>query len=711
MSILTVRSVKGTELTETEHDDNHKAAILRIENIADLKTKSGDFDEQVIFVAGYYVQGDGGGGDFYWDNLSTATENDGTIIQATGVPTGRWIRIYSGAINVQWFGATGDGVTDDTASITAANAVALSLFFPDGDYSVDEDVIPIGNNRTWFGEGENSRVFSSTSTTGLLNIVGSGVVIKDLNLECSAGSAVSSRTVVNVAANSSRVTIKNCFTDNSRYSHFIACAGLGISKIRVKHNNLDTVRSLIWINNTCNDIEDVKVLFNTANDVYIDGIEFDTPNGTGLTKGVIIGNTLKGPSTGADATGGGIGIGLANVNNVLVTANDVERFTMRGMNIEDTSEDVRVIGNHIKDIGYSIAEIAQDFNDGIVIFAPCNNIKIIGNTIEQCQDSGIEATLGATTSVTNLFIDNNTIDSCGKDNGSGVAADASGILIAGVSSTQSRIGNRTLSFNKISNCLQDGIKATGLQRFVSINDNDVNNNGGYGINLAGNLFNLVYKDNIGNGNTTALMNDYAQTIYLDPVGGNDSNAGTTVGAAKLTFVATIDYIGKHIGENISYTVQIAASALTQWTETSVTIDGFHGEGSLTINGVSTNAVYLDPATGDSFTATNNNLRELIFSRLAGRVNENTKSVFRITGNQGQIQLFSTNTIESAVATSYGIVVNSSKIYTTNALNISAPANPSDVGIRCEHGAIAQLDTVPSGVFTTDTQEATGGKVF
>lgn len=72
-----------------------------------------------ISVAGYYTPGDGGGGTFYYDSGSSTTDNGGTII-APNAGSGRWKRIYSGAVNVKWFGAKGDGTTDDSAAIQSA---------------------------------------------------------------------------------------------------------------------------------------------------------------------------------------------------------------------------------------------------------------------------------------------------------------------------------------------------------------------------------------------------------------------------------------------------------------------------------------------------------------------------------------------------------------------------------------------------------------
>jgi Pectate lyase superfamily protein len=72
-----------------------------------------------VFVDGYSAQNDGGQGYFQWDATSTAVANGGTIIQVTGIITGRWMRVFDANIWVTWFGAKGDGVTDDSTAIQA----------------------------------------------------------------------------------------------------------------------------------------------------------------------------------------------------------------------------------------------------------------------------------------------------------------------------------------------------------------------------------------------------------------------------------------------------------------------------------------------------------------------------------------------------------------------------------------------------------------
>lgn len=182
MAILTVRSVKGTELTETEHDNNHKAATLTIENVAVLKTKSGDFDNQVINLQSYYDGIVGGGQKLFWDAVSTETADDGTIFQVTGVTTGRWKSVSTSNLNVKQFGVKGDGVTDDTTAFTAAG-LHESILVPDGSYLVtgtisgefytNGDVTIIGGavNSIFSAKGSNALI---SETLGFVSISAAG---------------------------------------------------------------------------------------------------------------------------------------------------------------------------------------------------------------------------------------------------------------------------------------------------------------------------------------------------------------------------------------------------------------------------------------------------------------------------------------------------------------------------------------------------------
>lgn len=61
------------------------------------------------FVTGYWATNDGAGGLFFYDSGSSASTNLGTILKPTSA-AGRWVRQFSGPINVLHFGARRDRV-------------------------------------------------------------------------------------------------------------------------------------------------------------------------------------------------------------------------------------------------------------------------------------------------------------------------------------------------------------------------------------------------------------------------------------------------------------------------------------------------------------------------------------------------------------------------------------------------------------------------
>lgn len=108
-----------TETVKTALD----VRLPEIANYAVLRAYAG-------LVTAYYVRGvtdifDGGAGVFRVDAAdATTADNGGTVlVDASGR---RWKREFSGDINVKWFGAVGDSVTDDTAAFTSAIQYAFS---------------------------------------------------------------------------------------------------------------------------------------------------------------------------------------------------------------------------------------------------------------------------------------------------------------------------------------------------------------------------------------------------------------------------------------------------------------------------------------------------------------------------------------------------------------------------------------------------------
>jgi hypothetical protein len=107
-------------------DDGDTLSVFYVENIAALKAlTAGQYD--LVYVEGYYTPGDGGGGWFDWDADSTATMDNGVVIQVNAGGDGRYNRIVDGNVSPLWFGAKGDGTTDASSAMSYANTYADSV--------------------------------------------------------------------------------------------------------------------------------------------------------------------------------------------------------------------------------------------------------------------------------------------------------------------------------------------------------------------------------------------------------------------------------------------------------------------------------------------------------------------------------------------------------------------------------------------------------
>ncbi|WP_161627175.1 glycosyl hydrolase family 28-related protein [Flavobacterium subsaxonicum] len=112
-------------------------------------------NNQLLYVKGYFKPGDGGEGFFLYKHADTLKTNLGTIF-ASYKKTGRWIRQYSGYMNVAYFGVqrnwefdkviTNSERIQNMIDFASENQIYstqsdVTIFFPNGQYFIDKPLI------------------------------------------------------------------------------------------------------------------------------------------------------------------------------------------------------------------------------------------------------------------------------------------------------------------------------------------------------------------------------------------------------------------------------------------------------------------------------------------------------------------------------------------------------------------------------------------
>jgi parallel beta-helix repeat protein len=124
-------------------------------------------------------------------------------------------------VSVKDFGAVGDGVADDTAAIQAAIDEANGVFFPSGDYLVN-DQIDLKSDLLLFGEGGSKIVLDAGVTPYVLRgSATNNVTIRDLEIEGNGESGFSTVYITNAT----NVTVDNCKITKSGATalYFVSC--------------------------------------------------------------------------------------------------------------------------------------------------------------------------------------------------------------------------------------------------------------------------------------------------------------------------------------------------------------------------------------------------------------------------------------------------------------------------------------------------------
>lgn len=113
-----------TEADETKATFKAKAVdvrgrdVISLDTITDMEARSGSYNGQGAQLNGFHVANDGGGGMFFWDATYIGDAINGMAVYPTGGSVGAWLRIYDSEVYPEWFGARGDGITNDTTILT-----------------------------------------------------------------------------------------------------------------------------------------------------------------------------------------------------------------------------------------------------------------------------------------------------------------------------------------------------------------------------------------------------------------------------------------------------------------------------------------------------------------------------------------------------------------------------------------------------------------
>ena len=95
---------------------NSKSINYNVQTVDELVSLDGLEGDTVV------VTDENRGGVFVYREDNVGTNNGGTIFNG-------WNRQYDGAVNVKWFGAVGDGITDNTLSVQNAFNVSNLIYF------------------------------------------------------------------------------------------------------------------------------------------------------------------------------------------------------------------------------------------------------------------------------------------------------------------------------------------------------------------------------------------------------------------------------------------------------------------------------------------------------------------------------------------------------------------------------------------------------
>jgi len=153
--------------------------VVFVENIDDLRTSNNPKFGDELYIKGHSSIGDGGEGVFVFTSAEfLGNDDDGIVIKSHQNGNGKWVRQFSGHINVNYYGVqSGRSKNGKSVSETIQNIINYAanngrydenkkrkrstftkgntIFFPNGEYMLDKPIV-LKSGISIIGEGDNT---------------------------------------------------------------------------------------------------------------------------------------------------------------------------------------------------------------------------------------------------------------------------------------------------------------------------------------------------------------------------------------------------------------------------------------------------------------------------------------------------------------------------------------------------------------------------
>ena len=411
----------------------------------------------------------GGAYTFTFNNNFIDAPTNRHIFQGTGTYTGT---LANNEVYPEWFGAVGDGVTDDYTSIQTTLNIAERILFTK-NYALSNQVTKTSGSKL-------TVVFNQSAIFTLLNTY-------NLTLDLQTSSVLFVNNIPDVEVYGFNV-------DGNK-------SGLGVTVNQVMCGVyvLSASNNVIIRGGNLSDLPGTGVRVKTSSNVVIEelvikdnifhGISIDDCDRAFISKNYVYGIGNQG----TDITKGGIGILGADSNFVWIEKNYIENMSDTGTKTQESS-DVWYINNYVKNVGKDGIKVQSESAGGI-------NAHLIGNTVDNIfywRDDG-SFLIGAI-DFDNVVIKNNILTGGSKATG-----------------TEDAIRVTTGSLNN-NNVTIEGNQGYGVvSAFMTINDvagnlTVVDNQGDRPVNLDDIFGDVIFNDNAVIFDTYSTSEDNVQFI-------------------------------------------------------------------------------------------------------------------------------------------------------------------------------------------------------